>query len=66
MRHINFVGFNNFIDQNSFKEFITHFAKLDSIEGITTENFNPLQIFLDTGKRVPKVFWSPGEKEITE
>ena len=60
MRHINFVGFSNFIDQNSFKEFITHFAKLDSIEGITTENVNPLQIFLDTGKRVPKVLWSPG------
>ena len=60
MRNINFVGFNNFIDQNSFKEFITHFTKLDSIEGIITENFNPLQIFLDTGKRVPKVLWSPG------
>jgi len=60
VRHINFVGFSNFIDQNSFKEFITHFAKLDSIEGITTENVNPLQIFLDTGKRVPKVLWSPG------
>ena len=51
---------------NSFKEFITHFTKLDSIEGITTSNFNPLQIFMDAGKRVPNVFWSPGEKEITE
>jgi hypothetical protein len=66
VRHINFVGFNNFKDMNSFKEFITHFTKLDSIEGITTPNFNPLQIFMDAGKRVPKVFWSPGEKEITE
>lgn len=66
VRHINFIDFVDFKYQDSFKEFIANFRKIESIEGISTESFNPLQIFIDAGKRVPKVFWSPSEKQVAE
>ena len=66
VKHIKFVQIINFNEQNSFKEFVMNFSKLDSIEGITTDLFDPLKLFIESGKRVPKVFWSPGENENTE
>ena len=44
---------------NSFKEFLVNFTKLESIEGITTSSFDPLEAFIKADKRVPKVIWSP-------
>ncbi|CDW87598.1 UNKNOWN [Stylonychia lemnae] len=50
-------------DMNKIKLFFTKFKNLQTFKGITEEEFNPLDIFIQEQKRVPAISWTIPEKE---
>lgn len=45
------------------KKFLTRFRGLKTLKGITEEEFNPLDGFIQEGKRVPSLSWTMPEQE---
>jgi len=48
---------------DKIKHFFTKFKNLKKFKGITEEEFNPLDVFIKEGKRVPSISWTIPEKE---
>jgi hypothetical protein len=50
-------------DTPLFKVWLTRFRGLKCLKGITEAEFNPLDIFIEQGKRVAEISWTLPEKE---
>ena len=48
---------------DKIKLFFTRFRNLQTFKGITEDEFNPLDVFIKEGKRVPCISWTLPEKE---
>ena len=48
---------------NKLKHFYTRFKNLYTFKGLTEDEFNPLDTFIEVGKKVPSISWSLPEKE---
>jgi len=50
-------------DMELVKHFFTRFRNLQTLKGITEDEFNPLNVFITEGKKVPCISWTLPEKE---
>lgn len=50
-------------DMDKIKYFFTRFKNLFTFKGITEDEFNPLDVFIKEGKKVPSISWTLPEKE---
>jgi hypothetical protein len=48
---------------DKIKYFFTRFRNLHTFKGITEDEFNPIDIFIQEGKKVPSISWTLPEKE---
>lgn len=48
---------------DKIKYFFTRFKNLHTFKGITEDEFNPLDVFIKEGKRVPSISWTLPEKQ---
>ena len=53
----------NLKDMDLMKFFFTKFRNLRTLKGITEEDFNPLDMFIKEGKKVPCISWTLPQKE---
>lgn len=50
-------------DMDKIKYFYTRFRNLHTLKGITEDEFNPLDVFIKEGKKVPSISWTLPEKD---
>lgn len=50
-------------DKSVLQRFFTRFNSLEEMRGITEENFDPFELFQQSGKKIPKLTWSLPDNE---
>lgn len=53
----------NLRDMNVIKDFFCRFKNLECFKGITEDEFNPLDVIMANGKKIPSLSWTIPEKE---